>query len=113
MLPFVFVTDPEGVALLLAFKPGMGWVDVAWQIVLAAGGLALLAAACQGFARGPMPGWERAGFVVAGLLMVFPALVVAAFGDAVPAPHLIGIGLGAVLLLLHWRRGSGATPAVA
>ena len=107
VLPFVFVTDPEGVALLLASKPGMGWADVAWQIALAAGGLALLAAACQGFARGPMPAWERAGFALAGLLMVFPALVQAAFGDAVPTPELIGLALGALLLLLHWRRGAG------
>jgi TRAP transporter 4TM/12TM fusion protein len=114
VLPFVFVTDPEGVALLLAFKPGMGWLDVVWQIALAAGGLALLAAACQGFARGPMPRWERAGFSVAGLLMVFPALVRAAFGDAVPAPELIGLALGALLLLLHWRRGgAGGVPAPA
>ena len=110
VLPFVFVTDPEGVGLLLAYRPGMGWVDVAWQILLAAGGLALLSAAFQGHARGPMPPWERAGFVVAGLLLVFPALVQAIFGDAVPAPHLIGLALGAVLLLLHWRRGAGATP---
>ena len=113
VLPFVFVTDPEGVGLLLAFKPGMGWVDVAWQILLAAGGLALLAAAFQGFARGPMPGWERAGFVVAGLLLVFPALIQAALGDAIPAPHLIGLALGAVLLALHWRRGAGGVPAAA
>jgi TRAP transporter 4TM/12TM fusion protein len=113
VLPFVFVTDPEGVALLLASKPGMGWADVAWQIFLAAAGLALLAAAFQGHARGPMPGWERAGFVAAGLLMVFPALVQAALGDAVPAPHLIGLGLGAALLALHWRRGAGGMPAAA
>jgi TRAP-type uncharacterized transport system fused permease subunit len=113
VLPFVFVTDPEGVGLLLASKPGMGWADVAWQILLAAGGLALLAAAFQGHARGPMPGWERAGFVAAGLLMVFPALVRAAFGDAVPAPELLGLGLGALLLLLHWRRGPGGARAVA
>ncbi len=113
VLPFVFVTDPEGVALLLASKPGMGWADVAWQIFLAAAGLALLAAAFQGHARGPMPGWERAGFVAAGLLMVFPALVQAALGDAVPAPHVIGLGLGAALLTLHWRRGAGGVPAPA
>jgi TRAP transporter 4TM/12TM fusion protein len=113
VLPFVFVTDPEGVGLLLASRPGMGWVDVAWQIFLAAAGLALLAAAFQGHARGPMPRWERAGFVLAGLLMVFPALVQAALGDAVPAPHLLGLGLGAALLLLHWRRGAGGVPAAA
>jgi TRAP transporter 4TM/12TM fusion protein len=110
VLPFVFVTDPEGVGLLLAYRPGMGWVDIAWQILLAASGLALLSAAFQGHARGPMPPWERAGFVVAGLLLLFPALVQAIFGGAVPAPHLIGLALGAVLLLLHWRRGAGATP---
>jgi TRAP transporter 4TM/12TM fusion protein len=113
VLPFVFVTDPEGVGLLLAYRPGMGWLDVAWQILLAAGGLALLAAAFQGYARGPMPTWERAGFVLAGLLMVFPALVRAAFGDAVPSPELIGLGLGAALLLLHWRRWAGGLPAAA
>ena len=43
--------------------------------------------------------------------MVFPALVEAAFGDAVPAPHLIGLALGALLLLLHWRRVAGGPPA--
>src|ERR671916_1341491 len=39
VLPFVFVTDPDGVGLLLALKPGMGWGDVTWQILLAAAGL--------------------------------------------------------------------------
>ncbi|MFC7692499.1 TRAP transporter large permease subunit [Paeniroseomonas aquatica] len=110
VLPFVFVTDPDGVGLLLAFKPGMGWGDVVVQIALAAGGLAALSAACQGFARRALAGWERAGFVVAGLLMIFPALVEAFFGSGVPAPHLIGVALGAVLLALQWR---GPRPAVA
>jgi len=99
VLPFVFVTDPEGVALLLAFKPGMGWGDVAWQIALAAGGLAALAAACKGFARRRLAGWERAGFVAAGLLMIFPALL----GGVLPQPHWIGIALGVLLLALQWR----------
>jgi TRAP transporter 4TM/12TM fusion protein len=103
VLPFVFVTDPDGVGLLLAFKPGMTWADVAWQITLAAAGLAALASACQGFARRALAGWERAGFALAGVLMVFPALLEAGFGDAVPAPHWIGIGLGAALLALQWR----------
>ena len=109
VLPFVFVTDPDGVGLLLAFKPGMGWGDVAVQIALAAGGLAALSAACQGFARRALAGWERAGFVVAGLLMIFPALVEAFFGAGVPAPHLIGVALGAVLLALQWRGPRVAT----
>lgn len=107
VLPFVFVTDPEGVGLLLASREGMGWLDVVWQIVTAAVGLGLLAAAFQGHARGPLALWERAGLVLAGLLIVFPALVQAAFGDAVPTPALIGLVLGAALLLLHWRRHGG------
>ncbi|MFC7475601.1 TRAP transporter permease [Dankookia sp. GCM10030260] len=103
VLPFVFVTDPDGIALLLATKAGMGWGDVAWQIALAAGGLAALAAACQGFARRALAGWERIGLVLAGLLMIFPALAEVVFGSALPAPHWIGIALGAGLLALQWR----------
>ncbi|WP_309139687.1 TRAP transporter fused permease subunit [Siccirubricoccus sp. G192] len=111
VLPFVFVTDPDGVGLLLAFKPEMTWVDVAWQILLAAAGLAALAASAQGYARRLLAGWERAGFAVAGLLMIFPALLETAFGDAVPAPHLIGVALGLLLLVLQWRGPAPAAPA--
>ena len=111
LLPFVFVTDPEGVGLLLSFRPGMTWGDLAWQIVLAAGGLAALAAAAQGQARRPLAWWERTGFALAGLLMVFPALVEAFAQDAIPAPHWIGLALGAVLLALQWHGGDGARPA--
>jgi len=111
VLPFVFVTDPDGVGLLLAMKPGMTWVDVLWQILLAAGGLAALAAACQGHARRTLALWERVGLILAGLLMIFPALVEAAFGDAIPAPHWIGLALGLVLLGLQWRGTTVAAPA--
>jgi TRAP transporter 4TM/12TM fusion protein len=103
LLPFVFVTDPEGVGLLLNFRDGMTWLDVVWQTVLAAGGLGLLAAAAQGYARRLLAAWERIGFTIAGLLMIFPALVQHAAADAIPFPHLIGIGLAAVLLLLQGR----------
>jgi TRAP transporter 4TM/12TM fusion protein len=103
VLPFVFVTDPEGVALLLAFRPGMGWGDVVWQIALAAGGLAALAAACQGFARRRLAGWERAGFLVAGLLLVFPEMLQALAGGLLPAPHWQGVALLLALLALQRR----------
>lgn len=103
VLPFVFVTDPEGVGLLLRFTATMTWVDVAWQIVLATVGLAALAAACQGFLIRAMPAWERAALVVAGVLMVFPASLDALAPGLVPVPHWIGLGLAAVLLLLQWR----------
>lgn len=111
VLPFVFVTDPTGVGLLLAYKPGMTWIDIAQQVVFAATGLAALAAAAQGQARRTLAGWERLGFALAGLLLVFPALVVAIAGEALPAPHWIGLGLGAVLLALQWRGPAAARPA--
>ncbi len=47
--------------------------------------------------------WERLGFALAGLLMIFPALIEAAFGDAVPVPHWLGLGLGVLLLTLQQR----------
>ncbi len=104
LLPFVFVTDPEGVGLLLNFQGDMTWLDVVWQTVLAAAGLAALAAAAQGYGRRMLAGWERLGFVAAGLLMIFPALVEHAAADLVPYPHWIGIGLAVVLVLLQRPR---------
>ncbi|PZW44807.1 TRAP transporter 4TM/12TM fusion protein [Humitalea rosea] len=100
VLPFVFVTDPEGVALLLSFKPGMGWMDVVWQTVLATVGLAALAAACQGMALRALAVGERLAFTIAGLLLVFPALV----EDYLPVPHLIGFALLAGAILLNGRK---------
>lgn len=101
LLPFVFVTDPNGVGLLLNFREGMTWVDLVLQFLFAAGGLALLAAAAQGYARRILAGWERIGLGIAGLLMIFPALVEHAMADSVPYPHLLGVGLAVVLLLLQ------------
>jgi TRAP transporter 4TM/12TM fusion protein len=103
ILPFVFVTDPEGVALLLGAKPGLTMAGTAWQIFLAAAGLAALSAACQGYLRYALSWWERLGLVVAGLLMIFPALAEGIFGDVLPAPHLIGLVLGLALLALQIR----------
>jgi TRAP transporter 4TM/12TM fusion protein len=104
LLPFVFVTDPEGVGLLLNFREGMTWLDIAWQFVLAAGGLAALAAAAQGYGRRVLAGWERAGLALAGLLMIFPALIEHVAQDLIPHPHWIGAGLALALLALQRPR---------
>ncbi len=109
VLPFVFVTDPEGVGLLLAFKPGMGWGDAIWQIVLATGGLAALAAACQGFARHALSGWERAAWAISGLLMIFPALIEGAAGRELPLLHWGGIAIAAALLAVPRRQHAPST----
>ncbi len=112
ILPFVFVTDPEGVALLLGNKPGLTGLDIAWQIFLAAAGLAALAAACQGFLRVAMAGWERVAMAAAGLMMIFPALVDGILGaSVVPMPHVLGIVLG--LALIGWQWSGKAGPATA
>ncbi|NMJ42736.1 TRAP transporter fused permease subunit [Roseomonas sp. JC162] len=106
LLPFVFVTDPEGVGLLLNLREGMTWVDIVWQFVLAAGGLAALSCAAQGYARRLLAGWERVAFALAGLLMVFPALIEHVAADLVPYPHLIGLALAVLLLLLQRPRAA-------
>ncbi|MCW8084350.1 TRAP transporter permease [Sabulicella glaciei] len=99
VLPFVFVTDPQGVGLLLNFVGDMTWVDVFWQIFFATLGLAGLASACQGFAITAMGTLERWMMGLAGLLMVFPAVLEAVTWDSIPAPHWLGLGLGILLLV--------------
>jgi TRAP transporter 4TM/12TM fusion protein len=103
VMPFVFVTDPHGVGLLLNFRGDMGWSDVAWQVLLATIGLAALAASCQGFLRRALATWERVALVVAGLLMMFPALLEAIAPEMVPYPHLVGVVIALGLLSLQWR----------
>jgi TRAP transporter 4TM/12TM fusion protein len=103
VLPFVFVTDPQGVGLLLQLKPGMTWTDVAWQVALATAGLVALAAACQGWLVRALAGWERAGLVLAGLLLVFPAVIEGVLDDALPYPHLIGMVLAVGLVAWQMR----------
>jgi TRAP transporter 4TM/12TM fusion protein len=106
VLPFVFVTDPLGVGLLLQRSPGMSWGDVAWITALATAGLGLLAAAAQGMGFRRMAGWERWVTMVAGLLLVFPSavdgIVAAIGGPSIPAPHWAGLALGAGMLA--WQK---------
>jgi TRAP transporter 4TM/12TM fusion protein len=103
VLPFVFVTDPEGVGLLLQLRGDMGWSDVAWQVLLATLGLAALSAACQGWLLRGLAGWERGLLALAGVLMVFPAALEALSLDLVPYPHMVGLALAVLLVGLQWR----------
>ena len=106
VLPFVFVTDPEGVGLLLNLVGDMTYWDVAWQILLATIGLAALAAACQGFLVRALAGWERGLLVLAGVLMIFPASLDALAPGLIAHPHWIGLALAATLCGLQARRAT-------
>ncbi len=112
VLPFVFVTDPQGVGLLLNMLPGMDWMDVVEQVFFATLGLAALSSACQGFAITAMNAVERWLMALGGVLMVFPAIMQVMVGDAIPAPHWVGLGIGVLLLAVQWaRRGRLQTAA--
>jgi TRAP-type uncharacterized transport system fused permease subunit len=108
VLPFVFVTDPQGVALLLRFNEGMGWADFVWQIAISSLGLLALAAACQGWLLRGLNAIERWALALAGVLMIFPALLEAIFADAIPMPHLVGLALAMLLTGLQWRSRGAA-----
>ncbi|MBV9555970.1 MAG: TRAP transporter permease [Pseudolabrys sp.] len=106
LVPFVFVLDPLGAGLLFKIPKGGSWVDIVWITFVTAAGLGALAAAAQDWALRRTTRTERALFLVAGLLLVFPSLLEAmaegATGLDIPHPAPFGLALGAGLLL--WQR---------
>ena len=95
VVPFVFVLDPAGVALLLKAPPQGSWLSVAWIAFTACLGIGALAAGTQGWLLRRCGAMERAILIVAGLALVYPA----------PASDVVGLaGVGAVLLWQTLRR---------
>ena len=89
VVPFIFVLDPAGVALLLKVPPDASWLHVGWITVTAVLGIAALAAGVQKWLLRACGQWERWVLVIAGLLLIYPA----------PLTDWIGIaGIGMVLL---------------
>ena len=75
LVPFVFVLDPQGVGLLLKIPKGGSWLDIV-EIGLETGvGIACLALATQGWFLKKSTMLETALFWLAGLLLVFPAII--------------------------------------
>jgi TRAP-type uncharacterized transport system fused permease subunit len=100
VVPFVFVLDPAGVALLLKAPPGTDWYHVAWIAGTACVGIASLAAGVQGWALAACSRIERAVLVVGGLVLIYPAT------------QLDLLGLAAVVAVIAWqlwRRAPRAT----
>ena len=95
VVPFVFVLDPAGVALLLKAPPHGSWPEVAWITITACIGIAALATGTQGWLFRRCGLIERAILIVAGLALVYPA----------PASDVVGIvGVVAVALWQKLRR---------
>ncbi len=100
VLPFAFVLDPMGVALLLKVPPGVSWAHVAWVTFTVVVGIALLAAGVQKWLLRACTPFERWTLIACGLLVVYPS------------PWLEAAGFAGVFLLLTWqRRGMRRTAA--
>jgi len=99
VVPFMFVLQPEGAALLLKIPPEASWWTVVWVTLSALVGIAALAAGAQGwlFKRTIVP--ERWLLVLGGLCMVYTSPVTDAIGLT-----LIGLAVASQLL----RRGPAA-----
>ncbi|MFO1412960.1 MAG: TRAP transporter fused permease subunit [Burkholderiales bacterium] len=75
VVPFVFVLDPAGVALLLKLPPNASWVHVGWIAFTAIVGIAALAAGVQGWLLRACNQAERWILIACGLLLVYPAAI--------------------------------------
>ncbi len=92
VVPFVFVLDPAGIALLLKVPPDASWAHVAWIAFTAIVGIATLAAGVQKWLLRECNQAERVMLVVSGLLLVYPA------------PMTDWIGLAGLVALLAWQK---------
>jgi TRAP transporter 4TM/12TM fusion protein len=91
LVPFVFVLDPQGIGLLLKVPRGGSWIDIVEIAIETGAGIAMLAFAGQGWFLKRSTWLETALFTLAGLFMVFPAVLGAVLGP------LLGIELGAFI----------------
>ena len=92
VVPFVFVLDPAGIALLLKVPPNASWAHVAWIAFTAVAGIAALACGVQKWMLRACNEFERWILVASGLLLIYPA------------PATDWIGLAGVVGLLVWQR---------
>jgi len=114
LVPFAFVLDPDGVGLLMGIPKGGSVWDIVLITAKTAAGLGCLAAAAQNWALRQNTNAERALWLFAGLLLVFPSLIEAVAewisGYDVPHPAPLGLAIAAALLLKQYRTASATTP---
>ena len=92
VVPFIFVLDPAGVALLLKVPPNASWVHVAWITATAVLGIAALAAGVQKWLLRACSQLERWTLVVSGLLLIYPAQL----AD--------WLGIAGIAIVLLWQK---------
>ena len=92
VVPFAFVLDPAGIALLLKVPPDASWPRVGWSVLTAAVGVAALACGVQRWLSRGCNRAERGLLIVCGLLLVYPA------------PITEWIGIAGLLGLLVWQK---------
>jgi TRAP-type uncharacterized transport system fused permease subunit len=88
LVPFVFVLDPQGLGLLLKVPSGGNWLDIVAVSIETGAGIAMLAFATQGWFLKKSTVLESTLFAIAGLFLVFPAVLGAILGP------LVGVDVG-------------------
>ncbi len=107
LVPFAFVLDPQGIGLLLKVPPGGSWFDIVEISLEIAAGTAMLGFAAQGFLFKKNTALETTLFAIAGLFLVFPALLAPAIqlltgveiGGFVPGLSSLGVRIGFNVIL--------------
>jgi TRAP transporter 4TM/12TM fusion protein len=115
LVPFVFVLDPDGIGLLLKIPKDGSALGIIWITLKTGLGLIALAAAAQNWGLRRNTLIERALFLFAGLLLVFPSLV-EALAEAVSGrdiTHTATLGLVIGLGVVLWQALRPAAPAPA
>jgi TRAP transporter 4TM/12TM fusion protein len=98
VVPFFFVLDPLGTGVLLKLPKGADWTAVAGMITLCFVAIASLAAGLQGWLLKKTNLLERGVLIVAGILVIVPAVKL----------DLVGVGLFAFAFVLQLLRRSPA-----
>jgi TRAP-type uncharacterized transport system fused permease subunit len=88
IVPFMFTLAPEGVGLLLVGDPA----NIVFAAITALVGITALTTGVGGWLLRPTRWWERAVLVVAGLLLIYPAV----------NWDLVGLALFAMVLGWQW-----------
>jgi TRAP-type uncharacterized transport system fused permease subunit len=114
LVPFVFVLDPDGVAILLELPKQGGLSGAVFVIVSTAIGIAAFAAASQNWLLRRLTVLERVILVICGFLLLFPGLI-DAVSETITREHaliskVVGVLLGLGILGRQWleRRGAAA-----